>query len=197
MLLPKNNIHGNRDSTLLASSRSQQGPLHPADLHQLSMIQKMLMITDGTLTELLEAYWNEKIHITKLSEETTHHTENMKLLDAQPEEDVLERKILLQGTVSKKNWLYAESLIIPARLDTGFRRDLIESQIPIGKLWKKYRTETFKEMMSYFFEPANDLASYFAQINTEDTVLCRTYRIFTKGKPVMTITEKFPEKYYS
>lgn len=195
-MLSAKNLISNGNTVIPARFPSQQGPLHPADLHQLSMIQKMLMITDGTLTELLEAYWNEKIHITKLSEKTTHDAENMKLLDVQPEEDVLERKILLQGTVSKKNWLYAESLIIPARLDAKFRWDLIKSQIPIGKLWKKYRTETFKEMMNYFRESAGGLASYFAEINAEDTVLCRTYRIFTNGKPVMTITEKFPEKYY-
>jgi len=174
-----------------------QGPLRPVDLHNLSMIQKMLMITDGTLTELLEAYWNEQIYIAKLSEEVIHDAKNIQSLDVKQGENVLERKILLQGTVSKRNWLYAESLIMPGRLETQFREDLTESRIPIGKLWKKYRTETFKEMMNYFREPADCLADYFAEINAEDTLLCRTYRIFTKGKPVMTITEKFPEKYYS
>jgi chorismate-pyruvate lyase len=195
MLSAKNLIHY-RDTAIQTSSFSQQGPLHPVDLHQLSMIQKMLMITDGTLTELLEAYWNEKIHIAKLSEEVTYKTKNIKSLDVEKEEDVLERKILLQGTVTKRNWLYAESLIVPGRLAAQFREDLIESRIPIGKLWKKYRTETFKEMMNYFREPADCLADYFAEINAEDTLLCRTYRIFTERKPVMTITEKFPENYY-
>ncbi|MCI5167249.1 MAG: chorismate lyase [Candidatus Electrothrix sp. GM3_4] len=190
------NIINDRGVTITMGFSSSQGPLRPVDLHNLSMTQKMLMITDGTLTELLEAYWNEKIHIAKLSEEVIHDARNIQLLDVKQGENVLERKILLQGTVSKRNWLYAESLIMPGRLETQFREDLIESRIPIGKLWKKYRTETFKEMINYFREPADCLADYFAEINAEDTLLCRTYRIFTNGKPVMKITEKFPENYY-
>lgn len=174
---------------------SQQELISPVEFNELSIIQKILLITDGTLTEILETYLNEPIHIAKLSERIIPEAQNDIFPDIGKKERILERKILLQGGESRNNWLYAESFIIPDRLDIQFQNDLIESRIPIGKLWKMYRMETFKEPVTFFQKKASQLADYF-EINSEDMLLCRTYRIFADRQPFMMITEKFPVTYY-
>jgi chorismate-pyruvate lyase len=104
----------------------------------------------------------------------------------------MERQILLQGKTSLRNWLYADSIIVLERVEERFREKLIKSHIPIGKLWREHKTETFKEIVIYALEQAGDLSDYF-DIKREDKLLRRTYRVFSDRQPVMMITEKFPE----
>jgi len=108
---------------------------------------------------------------------------------------VLERQILLCGKTSRRNWLYADSIIVLERVEERFREKLIKSHTPIGKLWVEHKTETFKEIVTYAREQAGDLSDYF-DIKREDKLLSRTYRVFSHQKPVMMITEKFPESYF-
>lgn len=175
----------------------QQQCREKIDPDQLNVFQKILLKTDGTLTEILEAYVSENIHVVKLSEKFLSgiSVPDAKILDITRDREVIERKILLQGMHTGKNWLYAESFIVPDRLGIKFRNDLISSGIPIGKLWKTHRMETFKEMIAVFREPGGHIAAYFG-ISAGDALLCRTYRVFSKQKPVMMITEKFPGTYY-
>ena len=164
-------------------------------LSDLSVFQKILLTTDGTLTEILEIYLSEKIHVIKLSEDFVSATPDILPLNIRKGREVIERKILLQGKVSRKNWLYAESVIVLDRLDVKFRHGLIKSKIPIGKLWQEHKIETFKEIIRYNREAAGHLAGYF-KIREEDRLLCRTYRVFSNREPIMMITEKFPDCYY-
>ena len=162
------------------------------DPSKLSPFQKILLIADGTLTNLLEAFLNEPIGVIKLSEEIVSITEDILPLEIKAGTEVLERQILLYGKTSQRNWLYADSIIVLERVAEKFREKLIKSHIPIGKLWVEHKTETFKEIVTYVREAAGDLSDYF-DIKIEDKLLSRTYRVFSNRQPVMTITEKFPE----
>ncbi|MEE4359286.1 MAG: chorismate pyruvate-lyase family protein [Desulfococcaceae bacterium] len=167
----------------------------PVNLSELNIFQKILLTSDGTLTEIIEAYISDNIHVVKLSEELIQITADLLSLDIQKGKKVINRKILLQGRSSSKNWLYAESVIVPDRLEVKFKDELMKSRRPIGKLWRKYKIETFKEIIEYSRESAGQIADYFG-INKEDSILSRTYRVFSRQKPIMMITEKFPESYY-
>ncbi len=163
------------------------------DLAKLSAFQRILMTTDGTLTEILEAYVFERIQVLKLAERIEPLPEAALLpMKAAAGTEAIARKILLHGAASGRNWLYADSLIVPQRLETEFRDHLLESQTPIGKLWLKYKVETFKEIISTAREPAGELAEYF-HIQTDAPMLCRTYLVISHRQPVMMITEKFPQ----
>ncbi len=159
---------------------------------KLSHFQKFLLIADGTLTNLLEVFLNEPIGVIKLSEEIVSIATDILPLEIKAGTEVLERQILLQGKTSRRNWLYADSIIVLERVEEKFREKLIKSHTPIGKLWREHKTETFKEIVTYALEPARDLADYF-EIKREDKLLSRTYRVFSNRRPIMTITEKFPE----
>jgi len=176
------------------------------DLHQLlrnnqidpsllSPFQQILLIADGTLTNILEAFLNEPIGVVKLFENIISITEDIAFLDIKVGTPVLERQILLQGKTTQHHWLYADSIIVLERIEEQFREKLIKSHVPIGKLWIAHQTETFKEMVTYTREQAGDLSDYF-EIKREDKLLSRTYRVFSNRLPVMMITEKFPEKFF-
>ncbi len=162
------------------------------DPSKLGPFQKILLIADGTLTNLLEAFLNEPIGVVKLSEKIVSITADILPLEIKAGTEVLERQILLQGKTSQRNWLYADSIIVLERLEEKFREKLIKSHTPIGKLWREHKTETFKEIVTYDRELAGSLSDYF-EIKREDKLLSRTYRVFSSRQPVMTIIEKFPE----
>ena len=161
----------------------------------LSPFQRILLTTDGTLTEILEAYLLEKIQLIKLSEELVKITKSIPALDLDIGTEVMERKILLQGKISLNNFIYAESIIVPERLDTNLKSRLIQSQEPMGRLWLEHKLETFKEIIDSAIETAEDLSEFF-NIAREDKMLSRTYRVFSNKKPIIMITEKFPESYF-
>jgi len=165
------------------------------DSSKLSSVQRIILAADGTLTEILEAYSYEKIHVIKLSEDIISMAQDIQPLDIKVGRKVIERKILLQGKVSQRNWLFAESILVFDRLAENFRERLLKSQEPMGKLWTEYKLETFKEIIASYWEQAEDLSDYF-KINREDKLLCRTYRVFSNHKPIMMITEKFPASHY-
>lgn len=161
----------------------------------LSTFQKILLTTDGTVTDILEAYLFEQIRIVKLSEQLIALDHDIPSIELKKGAEVVIRKVLLQGKISRKNFIYADSIIIPEKLDERFREALLETKMPIGKIWFEQRVETFKEILSSSKEPAGELAEYF-NIQLSDNLLTRTYCVVTNRKPVMMITEKFPESYF-
>lgn len=192
MLLIKNF----EDAMCDVNPKSQKSSGHySVDLSDLNLFQRILLQTDGTLTEMLENYLGENISVLKITEDIQYEPQNIFPLNINNGQEIIKRKILLQGENSRKNWLYADSVIVLDRLEKNFREELITSGKPIGKLWKKYKIETYKEIISYFREPAAVLSKYF-DMSKRDDLLCRTYRVFSNRKPVMMITEKFPESYF-
>jgi chorismate-pyruvate lyase len=144
---------------------------------------------------MLESYLYEQIQVVKLSEELVSLTQDIQALDLKAGTEVIARRILLRGKISRRNFIYAESIIIPERLDEEFRQELLESKTPIGKIWFERRVETFKEIIDSGKEQAEGLSNYF-DIESDDNMLFRTYSVLSQGKPTMMITEKFPESYF-
>jgi chorismate-pyruvate lyase len=161
----------------------------------LSTFQRILLTTDGTVTHMLEAYLFEQIHVAKLSEKLVSLTQDIPSMELKKGTEIIARKILLRGSISRKNFIYAESIIVPERLDEKFRNELLKTKSPIGKIWLEQRVETFKEILDSGKEPANDLSNYF-DIEPEENILFRTYNVLHSRKSIMMITEKFPESYF-
>ncbi len=175
----------------------QAGPALKSEIHwsALSLFQRILLSADGTLTKMLETYTQETIHVVKLAESRQAFPQAVEPLHLLPGDTVIERKILLQGRQSGRNWLYAESLLLPDRLPPKFQEQLLTTQEPIGKLWISHKVETFKEIITTYRQPAGQIAGYF-NLKPSDPFLCRTYRVFSNKMPVMMITEKFPASFY-
>lgn len=166
--------------------------INPASL---STFQRILLTTDGTVTDILEAYLFEQIRVVKLSEEQIAIAQDIPSLELKQGTEVILRKVLLQGKISRRNFIYAESIVVPDRLEENFRDELLKTRTPIGKIWLEHKVETFKEILDSGKEPANDLSAHFT-MESRESILFRTYRVISNRQSVMLITEKFPESYF-
>lgn len=164
---------------------------------KLNHIQKILLMTDGTVTELLEYLSQEPIVIDKVYQRLEGDLcgvpdEHVSSIQIQPGvSQVLIRKIILKGKITQKNYIYAESTILVDCLPSGFRDELINSKTPIGKLWSKHRLETYKtDFVAIKEKPTAQIASHLS-IPLDTDVLSRTYCVYSCGEKSMVITEKF------
>src|SRR5208283_2791831 len=164
------------------------------DVNLLAPLHRVLLVTDGTLTEILEANFFERIRLVKVSQRVISATVSHVLLRSNQGEALIERKILLQGEESHRNYAYAESLIAVDRLAPSFRDELLNSTTPLGRLWLEHKLEPFKELPELGWHRADHLCRYFACADSTP-LLVRTYRVFSFTRPVMVITEYFPTSY--
>jgi len=162
------------------------------DPQLLSSFQRILLTTDGTVTEILEAHVWETIQIVKLYQECMETDASVPYLDIGPHTPVLIRKVILRGKPSHRNYIYAESVVALDRLDDRLGHGLMETQKPVGQLMLEARLETFREILSCCYEPAEEIGEYF-DVAPDAKLISRTYRVFTNRQPFMLITEKFPE----
>ncbi|HEX4080064.1 MAG TPA: chorismate pyruvate-lyase family protein [Rhizomicrobium sp.] len=154
-------------------------------------LQRILLITDGTLTEMLEANFLERIELVKLSQRMVEARTSQARLVASPRESLLERRILLRGSPSGKTYVYAESIIAVERLSAAFRDELLHSDVSLGRLWQKHRLETYKQLATVSCSPAGALAIHFGCAENSP-LLSRSYHVFCDGRPTMLISEYFP-----
>jgi chorismate-pyruvate lyase len=152
----------------------------------LSSLQRVLLVTDGTVTDVLEAFADEPIRVVKLGQE----------LDAVDAGCVLRRTILLQGATSGTNYVHARSVFEPDHLHPEIVEGLLAGDTPLGRLLDEHRVETLREIVAMGFEAAGDCAAYFG-VAPDSNLVFRTYRIIADERPMVTITEKFPVTWFS
>lgn len=161
------------------------------DPGSLSLMQRILLVTDGTVTHIVEAYAGEPIQVVKLDQSFDTWASQSPDISLSENEPIVRRKVLLRGSRSQANYVYAESVILTDRLDPRVRDELISTEEPIGKILTHSRTETFREVIRSGRQPAGAVGQYFG-IEESEPLIFRTYTINAGARPIMLITEKFP-----
>ena len=156
----------------------------------LSPFQRVLLVMDGTVTQVLEAHTGEAIDIRRLDQGRRSLEAEDRWLKAGPGEAVIDRKVLLQGQNTGRPYVYATSTIVVERLPADVQQGLTEPGSGLGRLLARSRLETYRERLWYGAqaEGADPEASRWLEANL---LLSRTYRIFSQGRPLMLISEKF------
>lgn len=157
----------------------------------LTRFQRILLGTDGTVTHILEAFADEPIEVVKLDQRLDGPTDADAALDVPRDARVLRRQVVLRTRRSKAVLLYAEAVIAPDRLPLELLSGLLDTDKPIGRLLAEHRLETFREVLVVDREPAGLCAVHFDG-DADAELIFRTYRILSRGAPIMLITEKFP-----
>ncbi|NEQ16813.1 MAG: DUF98 domain-containing protein, partial [Moorea sp. SIO3E2] len=91
----------------------------------LSPFQRILLTTNGTVTDMIEAYSGEAIKIKKLFEDKITIKEDILPMNLKKGTEVIARKVLLQGKMSDRNYVYADSILVLDRLNEKMRTQLL------------------------------------------------------------------------
>ena len=120
-------------------------PIEDFNIHSLGLVQRILVTTDGTLTETLAAMFLEPIELVKLAVTITQTPHPVPPLELEAGANVMQRQIVLRGSKSGTPYVYAEVVIATDQLPPRLRDDLLEGRVPLGALWILHRLEIFKD----------------------------------------------------
>jgi chorismate-pyruvate lyase len=154
----------------------------------LTPMQRVMLLSNGTLTDILQAFTLEEMGVQKLSEEQRIGNRS-DFLELVPPEEVLERSVILYGKKTSRAYVYAESLIALGRLPRALARELQTSSEPLGRLQLKHRLETFKELLDVRLGESERASTF---LRHHSRFLIRSYRVFVNARPCMIIHEYFP-----
>jgi chorismate-pyruvate lyase len=156
----------------------------------LSPIVHILLITDGTITPILEACTGEPMQAVRLFQTVGPCGRSDPQLELGRRHPVLRRTVLVQGSRSGIDYVYAESVIALDRVSARLRDELLLTDRPIGRVLRDHRVETFKEILVSGQEPAGPSAAHFA-VDPMQPLPSRTFRLLCANDPIMLITERF------
>ena len=159
----------------------------------LSGVQKILLTTDGSITAILDVLYG-KIDLQTLSQHFAKATaEQAKLVEAKEGDELNFREVLLH--LQGKPLMYAASEIPLLRCGDGIASDLMQADIPIGRILKNHQVESRRKINGIYIEkPTAQLREIF---KTDEEMLARDYAIICQGEVLMWIKEVFPVSYFS
>lgn len=181
--------------TTLSSSPSVAGDIQKLEsaVGRLSPVQKMLLGTDGSVTNLLEVITAGQIEIETLVQKVMPADEAVaRELQINPGEEVNFRIVLLKKKASREALVYAVSHTPLKRLDASFKDDLTRADIPIGVILKKHHIESRRDITSTAFSSAAEEHCRAFGVFSREIMLSRSYRIIRHGQPLISIQETFP-----
>ncbi len=147
---------------------------------------RALLVTDGTVTKSLEAYFWEPVAVDTLEQRFETAAEPVPWIGLSVGDRCLIREARLRGVHSEQAFAEALSLIRTELIPGDFRRRLIDREIGIGALIRDSGLESYREVLDVGLDRGDP-----AQVD-DGAAVFRTYRIIIGGHPVILITERFP-----
>lgn len=188
-------IISERLNKLFVAQAARPATLDDIKPSRLTPFQRALLVTDGTVTHLIEAYTLSPIEVVPLREaEQTLDIEHA-WLELPIDDPVVTREVVLQTPTTDaqapKIHAYAISHIVYQRLPQSVVDGLKLRTGGLGTLLQKTIWETRRDLLWWGVERAVDLPDAIGHLESK-AFLSRTYRIVAKSDPLMLITEKFP-----
>jgi chorismate-pyruvate lyase len=156
----------------------------PMPIESLPPFLRALLVTDGTVTKMLEAYFWEPVVVDTLRQEFVTAEARIPWIATAAGDRVMARRARLRGADSGRHYAHALSVIRTELIPENFRRRLIDREIGIGALIRDSGLESYREVMEVGVEHGDGQQTAGA--------VFRTYRIIIAGAPVILITETFP-----
>jgi chorismate-pyruvate lyase len=154
----------------------------PVPLVELPPFLRALLVTDGTVTKALEAYFWEPVAVDTLEQCFERAPAAVPTIGVRAGDQCLVRTARLRGVHSGRDFARARSVIRTELIPEDFRRRLVDREIGIGALIRDSGLESYREVLDVGVE-RNGAAG---------EAVFRTYRIIIGGHPVILITEHFP-----
>lgn len=165
------------------------------DLNELPNFLRTLLVTDGTVTKSLEAWFWENVKIQSVSNSLESLQKEVLGLEVVPGDKVLQREVMLKGVQSNTIFACARSTVSLKHLPQEIGDALESGEIGIGELLREKGVETYRDIfnINYFPNPLENDA-LLSPLNSE--ILSRSYRIRVNGNPAIIVTEFFPVSVY-
>ncbi|MGD0079765.1 MAG: beta-ribofuranosylaminobenzene 5'-phosphate synthase [Methanoregula sp.] len=164
-----------------------------AQVGRISPVQKFLLGTDGSVTQILESITGKKVVIRTLVQEIVPAdgtaAGNLNIAEGDP---VNFRIVEISTEESGEVLIYAISHTPVRRLSPDFKDDLMKADIPIGKIIRQHNIEARREILTARVLPATEEAGRVFSICRNEPILSRQYQIIHGGKPLIFIEEQFP-----
>jgi len=188
----------------------------PVAIDTLPPFLRALLVTDGTVTKMLEAYFWEPVVVDTLRQEFITAEAEIPWIDIDASDRIMVRRARLRGADSGKHYAHAFSVIRTDLIPPVFRQRLIDREIGIGALIRDSGLESYREVMEVGVEVGSDLDFDGRATGGPDPIavksrranglregsdaasggVFRTYRIIIAGTPVILISETFPLQLY-
>ena len=177
------------------SIRNAQGEDFP--IADLPPFLRTLLVTDGTVTKSIEAYFWEPVRVDNLQQRVARTTDSIRWLGLERDSEVLIRKVRLRGEHSGRIYAFASSLICTAAIPEALRQPLLDRRIGIGELIRDFSEESYREIL----DMGMDSSEAYANIADEQRpqpidFVYRSYRISFAKRPTIIVTENFPMRVY-
>ena len=159
----------------------------PVSLEGLPPILRTMLVSDGTVTKLLEAYYWEAISVRTLSQKRVIAEAELDWLGVQVGDEVIGRRVDLQGS-GEKIYAKAFSIIRSSLIPAALLVQLLAGRLGIGELLRSCGLETFRELLEIGSTTADN------ELDAGDAArgaVYRTYRITLSGEPAILVTEHF------
>ncbi len=147
---------------------------------------RSLMVTDGTVTTVLEAWFCEPVAVHVKEQSTSALVHQVPVLDADVGETVMQRRVTLMSDRSSRLLATASSLLRVQALPGDLRDELLAGKLGIGELLRRKGVETCREIIGITLPT----------MGTDPAYAERTYLIHMNVMPVICVTERFPLEVY-
>jgi len=164
----------------------------PLEVSTLPAFLRVLLVTDGTVTRTLEAYFLEPIEVDILSHAVIESERGYPQIEVAPGDTVLRRHVVLRGGFTRSAYAFAESIIGANRMPPQLMDELVQKKKGIGELLCEYRLETHREVLGIWRHEAGARAVHL-DVEKSEPVCSRSYKICHEGRAAMQIEEVFPE----
>jgi len=157
---------------------------------KLSFLERLLVVTNGSVTQILEVFYSKPVSLKTISQVVTKASpKEISFFDLKSRFEINNRSVII--SVAGHPLILAKSKIPLEKLEEGFRDELMLADVPIGKLLIKHKIEARRELVHVdFVSGSSELDSVFGSGN--QGYIVRTYNIIHKGSPWLNITESFP-----
>jgi len=179
---PRTGFHAAASSSVTGNS---------LDLSTLPPFLRALLVTDGTVTKNIEAYFWEPIEVEVLAHEYVTSERYYADVEVAPGDPILRRCVILRGKLTRSAYAFAESILASNLVSPDMRRMLIEGRKGIGELLRQAKKETYRELSTVRRAEAGEWAVHLG-VEKDAGVLIRDYTIRLDGRAAMQIEEIFP-----
>ncbi|MFW2404921.1 MAG: chorismate--pyruvate lyase family protein [Gammaproteobacteria bacterium] len=161
------------------------------DPASLTPLMRALLVIDGTVTKILEAYFLEPVDVQRISQSVDDLGGADVWLEANAGERIVRREVVLVGRASQRVYTYAQSTIMLDRLTGRMEAGLDADNFGLGRILLDSAAEMRRECLWYGRQRLAHLPAPL-MAHADEALVSRTYRVIKGGSPLMMITERFP-----